>query len=102
MALSRQPILSQETRNKKKGLANAADEKFWPFDAILDSRFKSEDVEYRIKWAKGKPTWQPSLDLRDTPEEIGAFYEMYPEKVGPPGWFVRGSAKAVVEECVKE
>lgn len=107
MALSRESILLQATRHKEKGPTNAADEKFWPFDAILDSRVKGEDVEYKIKWAKGKPTWQPSLDLRDTPEEIGAFHEMYPEKVGPPGWFVRGSAKAVmgeepVEECVKE
>lgn len=37
----------------------ATGETLWPFDAILDSRVKGEDVEYKIKWAKCKPTWQP-------------------------------------------
>ncbi|KAJ4411303.1 hypothetical protein N0V82_009041 [Gnomoniopsis sp. IMI 355080] len=91
-----------QKNEKEKQPANATSEILWPFDAILDSRVKGEDIEYKIKWTTGKPSWQPSLDLRDTPEEISAFHQMYPGKVGPPGWFARGVAKAEVEEVSVE
>lgn len=95
-ASSRQSVRLQEKKTQEQ--TTATGEALWPFDAILDSRVKDEDVEYKIKWAKGEPTWQPSLDLRDPLEEIGAFHRKYPEKEGPPVWFAREVAKAQVEE----
>lgn len=97
MASAHQSTHLQKNK-KKKQPAKGPGEILWPFDAILDSRVKGEDVEYKIQCTKGKPSWQPSLDLRDTPEEIGAFHWMFPEKVGRPDWFARGVAKAELEE----
>lgn len=98
MSSSHQTTHLQTNNKERQQLVKAKGERLWSFDTILDSRVKDGDVEYKIKWTKGKPTWQPSLDLQDTPEEIDAFHEMYPEKVGPPDWFARGVAKAELEE----
>lgn len=100
MASSRQSIrLQQKKKKQATATATATGEMMWSFDTLLDSRIKGEDVEYKIKWTQGRATWQPSLDLRDTPDEIGAFHEKYPEKVGPPSWYARGVAKAEYEEA---
>lgn len=67
----------------------------WSFERILDSRrgaAAGADVEYRVKWTYHRPTWQPAVDLADNPDEIAAFHDKNPAKVGPPAWFARGRA----------
>ncbi|CAN8101860.1 unnamed protein product [Discula destructiva] len=90
----------KKPRQRRETAAANAD-KMWRFIDILDARVNGADVQYRIKWIRGPPTWQPSLDLEDSLEAIAAFHEKHPEKPGPPDWFARGVARAAAVEAVE-
>lgn len=78
----------------------------WFFERILDSRWAAGGkngtasnsdgmLEYKVKWRHSKATWQPSSDMQDNPDDIAKFHEKYPEKPGPPGWFLRARGEEV-------
>jgi hypothetical protein len=75
--------------------AVAADEETieWFFEAILDSRFKKvngkKELQYKVKWPHPyRPGWEPAENLKGCDSDIDAFHRKYPEKPGPPEWFV--------------
>ena len=65
----------------------------WIFEDILDSRIDPQDgLQYRVKWAYHRPTWQPASDLKGNDGVLVDYHTSHPEKPGPPSW-VRGMSR---------
>jgi len=88
----------KEKQKKRRRTAEEKADGVWPFEKILNVRPAKNgvdgDVEYRVQWVSGKPTWQPSLDLVDNLEELADFHKAFPRKVGPPEWWAEAVARA--------
>ena len=63
----------------------------WEVKAILDSKLdpRTKTLTYRIEWLgyEGTPeqvTWEPALNLENTPEMVRKFHEENPSKPRKP------------------
>ena len=58
----------------------------WEVESILDSKYLRSRLLYFVKW-KGYPisdnSWEPAVNLENSPILISKFHRLYPSKPGP-------------------
>ncbi|MBW0486775.1 hypothetical protein O181_026490 [Austropuccinia psidii MF-1] len=74
------------------------EEEEWEVSKIIDTKIKRGKLWYLVEW-KGlsqdpeRSTWEPTKNLKNSPELIKDFHSLYPDKPGP------NSSRALLFYC---
>ena len=76
------PLPGQVQPNLPPIIVNGEEE--FEVDEILDSRLRYRKLEYLVKWiGEYNPTWEPFINLENSPDVVQSFHEQYLTKPGP-------------------